>query len=246
MNLYYGDLCTKVYEQDKSVPYEKELSFYLSFVKHSNVKVLEPMCGNGRMLIPFLKQEINIEGFDISPSMLEKCIEKAKAFNLNARVYVQDITDFNKLNEFDLILIPFGSFSLLPYFLVRKSLENMKHALKPGGKFILTVMFKPESITQYPDWIELDTFILPDETITLYKKALYDDQSSVLHTTLKYVAMNKQNEQSTETMDFPVRYYEPDEFTQLLKECGFSTIQLHHIVDGYGAGHDFHAYECSI
>lgn len=246
MNQYYGELCTKVYEQDKAIPYEKELNFFLNFVNNKDTKVLEPMCGNGRMLIPFLQQGIDIEGFDISEAMLDKCMDKADKYNLHANVYVQDITAFNKPHAFDLILIPFGSFSLLPYELVNQSLTNMKQALKPGGKIVLTVMFKPDTIAQIPEWSKVDTYLLPEETITLYKKVSYNPENCVLLTTLKYVAINHRNEETTETMDFPVRYYEPEEFTLLLKQNGFTNIKLHHITDGYGAGHDFSAYECTI
>lgn len=75
--VYYGALCTEVYESDKSVAYDKELMFYLSFA-NENMKVLEPMCGNGRMLLPFMQAGIDIEGFDMSEEMLKMCKEKGK------------------------------------------------------------------------------------------------------------------------------------------------------------------------
>ena len=78
MNDYYGQLCTRVYESDKSFTNRKELEFYLSFVKDENMKVLEPMCGNGRMLIPFMQKGIDIEGFYISKEMLKACVKKLK------------------------------------------------------------------------------------------------------------------------------------------------------------------------
>lgn len=65
MNSYYGELCTKIYENDKSLAEGKELDFYLSFADRKDIHVLEPMCGNGRMLIPFMQREIQIEGFDV-------------------------------------------------------------------------------------------------------------------------------------------------------------------------------------
>ena len=52
---YYGELCTKVYESGKSIAEGEELALYLSHVTEG-MKVLEPMCGNGRMLIPFMQR----------------------------------------------------------------------------------------------------------------------------------------------------------------------------------------------
>lgn len=79
MSDYYGKLCTQIYEVDKSIADGKELDFYLSYAQNKNLKVLEPMCGNGRMLIPFMEKGIDIEGFDVSEEMLRLCSVKAKS-----------------------------------------------------------------------------------------------------------------------------------------------------------------------
>ncbi|KML31820.1 MULTISPECIES: hypothetical protein [Priestia] len=59
MDDYYGELCTRLYEVDKSVAKRKELEFYLSFVKDQNMKVLEPMCG--KILLTIIKKKSEIE-----------------------------------------------------------------------------------------------------------------------------------------------------------------------------------------
>jgi 2-polyprenyl-3-methyl-5-hydroxy-6-metoxy-1,4-benzoquinol methylase len=115
---YYGELCTRIYESNKSIAEGKELDFFLSFVKDKNMKVLEPMCGNGRMLIPFMQEGISIEGFDISDEMLKLCKEKSEKLNLNPIIFNEKIEEFKSDKKYDLIIIPFGSFSLLPDHLV--------------------------------------------------------------------------------------------------------------------------------
>ncbi|WP_341279152.1 class I SAM-dependent methyltransferase [Paenibacillus sp. FSL H8-0537] len=90
---YYGELCTKMYESDKSLADGKELDFYLSFADRKDISVLEPMCGNGRMLIPFMQRDIQIEGFDISEDMLKVCIEKGNINKLEPKVYYQKIEE---------------------------------------------------------------------------------------------------------------------------------------------------------
>jgi len=64
--------------------FPQETSAY--FVKDENMKVLEPMCGNGRMLIPFMQKGISIEGFDISEEMLKVCKAKGEKLNLKPNV----------------------------------------------------------------------------------------------------------------------------------------------------------------
>lgn len=87
-NEYYGELCTQIYEKSKTMADGKELEFFLSFVQDKKMKVLEPMCGNGRMLIPFMEKGIDIEGFDISEEMLRVCILKGRKLNLNQTFFM--------------------------------------------------------------------------------------------------------------------------------------------------------------
>ena len=82
MKEYYGELCTQIYETNKSIAGGKELEFYLSFVNDKAMKVLEPMCGNGRMLIPLLENGVDIEGFDISEEITSLCRIKGRKSNL--------------------------------------------------------------------------------------------------------------------------------------------------------------------
>ena len=110
MIAYYGELCTKMYESDKSMAEGPELSFYLSYAKGRKMKVLEPMCGNGRMLIPFIQHGVDTDGFDISEDMLKVCKEKARKLNLQLNVFQKRIEEFNSAKKNDLIMIPNGSF----------------------------------------------------------------------------------------------------------------------------------------
>ena len=48
----YGDLCTELYERLHPVAEAEELDFYLSYARPKH-RILEPLCGSGRFLIPF-------------------------------------------------------------------------------------------------------------------------------------------------------------------------------------------------
>ena len=73
---YYGSLCTEMYEiLHKEAP-QDELEFYLSYAE-KEMKILEPLCGSGRFLIPFLERGYDIKGIDLSTEMLAKLNEKA-------------------------------------------------------------------------------------------------------------------------------------------------------------------------
>lgn len=245
MTDYYGELCTKMYESGKSIAEGKELDFYLSFVKDENVKVLEPMCGNGRMLIPFMQKGISIEGFDISEEMLKVCKEKGEKLNLKPKVRYEKIEEYKSNNKYDLIIIPFGSFSLLPDALVDKSLYNLKSVLKSNGKLLLTIMLKHSGIEEIPEWVELQKKQFDDELIVTYKKVHYNEEESMLITKLKYQSVKNGVIEKTEIMDFPLRLYTIEEFENTLMSNGFNNIVVHGVKDGYGEGTFFYVIECS-
>lgn len=245
MNEYYGELCTQVYEKDKSIADGKELEFFLSFVKDKKMKVLEPMCGNGRMLLPFMEKGIDIEGFDISEEMLRVCKLKGQELNLKPNVSYGKIEEFKGDKNYDLIMIPFGSFSLLPDELVNDSLANMKTILKEDGKLLLTVMTNIGTVADIPDWIETNRHSIDNNEIVEYKKVNYDQARKMLYTKLNYQLVIDGKIVKSEIMDFPIRLYESGEFENILKSNDFDEIILHEVINGYGEGSSFHVFECS-
>ncbi|MEN0642337.1 class I SAM-dependent methyltransferase [Alkalicoccobacillus gibsonii] len=245
MSDFYGELCTKMYEKEKSLADEKELEFYLSFVKNQEMKVLEPMCGNGRLLIPFLQKGINIEGFDISEEMLKVCKEKGETLKLNPNVYKKGIEEFETEKRYDLILIPFGSFSLLPDSIVNKSLQNLKNVLTTKGKLLLTIMEKGIEIEEVLDWKETNRITFTDETIVEYKKVTFNEHTDMVETELKYQSIQNNTVQRSEIMNFPIKLYNFKEFEKTLKANGFKDIHIHEVENGYGDGSSFQVFECS-
>ncbi len=235
-----------LYEVDKSAANKKELEFYLSFVKDQDMKVLEPMCGNGRMLIPFMQNGIDIEGFDISKEMLKACVEKAERLNLKPNVWYQDIGNFKNSNKYDLIIIPFGSFSLLGDDIAVKSLQNMKAVLKDDGKILLTIIKKKSEIKELLDWTETDRVSFNKEIIVVYKKSVYDKRTSSLNTKIRYELLQGNQTQKVEIMVFPLRLYSSEEFESILYSNGFNNLTVHEVKDGYGEGVSFSVYECGI
>lgn len=49
------------------------MDFYLSYAEKGK-KILEPLCGSGRFLIPFMERGFHICGMDLSGEMLEKLL----------------------------------------------------------------------------------------------------------------------------------------------------------------------------
>ena len=166
--------------------------------------------------------------------------------NLSPNVSYGKIEEFKGDKSYDLIMIPFGSFSLLPDELVKDSLNNMKTILKEDGKLLLTVMTNTGTVEDIPDWIETNRHYLDNNEIIEYKKVYYDQASKMLNTKLKYQLVKDGQIEKSEIMDFPIRLYESGEFQNILKTNGFDEIILHEVINGYGEGSSFHVFECVI
>lgn len=110
------------------------------------MRVLEPMCGSGRILIPLAERGVHIEGFDMSESMLTACRVKLEQKGLTARVVLSDFVHFQPEGLYDFILIPAGSFSLLTdEEEARVAIVQMSTWLAPGWILLLVVETKDAS-----------------------------------------------------------------------------------------------------
>ena len=85
---------------------------------------------------------------------------------------MEKIEKFKSDKKFDLVMIPFGSFSLLPDELVKDSLSNIRTALNEGGKILLTVMTNKSPVEEISDWIETNKQYVDNDEIVEYKKII--------------------------------------------------------------------------
>ena len=132
---YYGSLCTEMYEILHPTAPEDERNFYLSYAQKGE-KILEPLCGSGRFLIPFMERGYDITGMDLSKEMLDKLKIKAP----DAKVVQASVEEYDPGEKFDYIFISSGSVSLFTDMTVCKSiLGKMRQLLKDGGRFVFAV-----------------------------------------------------------------------------------------------------------
>ena len=96
---YYGNLCTEMYEILHVEAPQDELNFYLSYAEKGK-KILEPLCGSGRFLVPFVERGLDISGIDLSNEMLQKLKQKLP----EAKVVQADIMKYSPREKFDYIL----------------------------------------------------------------------------------------------------------------------------------------------
>ena len=243
---YYGSLCTEMYEiLHKKAP-QDELSFYLSYAE-MGTKILEPLCGSGRFLIPLFKKGYDIKGIDLSTEMLSKSHEKAP----NANVFQKDILEYNPPEKYDYIFISSGSVSLFTDMdLCKKILYKMKNLLEKGGKFVFavdTIVDKCPNDTDYKTSISVKT--KEGYELILKVKNYYDENTHTQYSPSIYELYDGTKLLQQERMDFQTHLYELGEIEPYLKEIGFTKVNVYSSYDKKIAENnltEMFLYECSF
>lgn len=218
---YYGSLCTEVYEILHETAPKDELNFYLSYGK-TGMKILEPLCGSGRFLVPFLERGYDISGIDCSAEMLEKLREKAP----NAKIIQSNITEYETEERFDYIFISSGSVSLFTDISVCKTiLKKMRNLLEPGGQFVFavdTVACRCPEDVDYKVGISVKT--KEGYNLIVKGKDHYDEKTRTQFSPSVYELYDGEKLLQREPMDFQTHLYAFGEMEQYLKEIGFSSV----------------------
>lgn len=225
---YYGSLCTQMYDLDKPNAPEEALNFYLSYAFDRNISILEPMCGSGRFLIPFLERGYSIDGFDISDDMLKACMNKAKKMNLDCKVKRIKIEKFVTDKEYDLIITPDGSFGVVTdEDKVFKGLSNLYNCLKPTGKLVLEILTTALKVEPSNNWIVTNRKNREDgKTIIQSGKTEYNDENKIVKYPLRYDLVDGDAILETEYMDLYLKLYEVNDFKSILEKVGFKVLKI--------------------
>lgn len=218
---YYGSLCTEMYEILHREAPQDELGFYLSYAKKGE-KILEPLCGSGRFLVPFWQRGYEISGIDLSQEMLDKLKQKAP----DARAWQADIIEHNFAEQYDYIFISSGSVSLFTDLGVCKAiLRKLKDLLLPGGKLVFavdTVANRCEDGEEYKTSVSVKTAEGLD--LILKSKNHYDEQSQTQFSPGIYELRRGEQLLQSEPMDFQTHLYRFGEMEGYLKEIGFAKV----------------------
>ncbi len=242
---YYGSLCTEMYEiLHKDAP-QDELSFYLSYANKNDL-ILEPLCGSGRFLIPFLQKGYNVSGIDLSAEMLAKLKEK----NSDAKVCCCDILDYNTAQKYDYIFISSGSVSLFTDMeQCKKILHKIKNLLKKGGKFVFAVDTVADKCSDDNDYKVVKSVKTSEGyDLVLKCKNYFDVKSSTQYSPSIYELYDGNNLLQREKMDFQTHLYQLGEIEPYLYSIGFTKVFVYSSYDRKTAADnnsDIFLFECS-
>src|SRR5206468_5467117 len=87
-----------------------EIDYFKEYVERGQ-PALDVACGTGRLLIPYLRAGLDVDGCDVSADMLALCRDKAVREGLVPRLYQQAMHELDLPRVYKTILVC-GSFGL--------------------------------------------------------------------------------------------------------------------------------------
>jgi 2-polyprenyl-3-methyl-5-hydroxy-6-metoxy-1,4-benzoquinol methylase len=83
----------------------REAPFFLQEIARFGQPVLDVACGAGRLLLPIVRQGVDIDGVDISADMLGHCRRKAASEGFSPNLYQQLMHAFDLSRKYKTIYI---------------------------------------------------------------------------------------------------------------------------------------------
>jgi SAM-dependent methyltransferase len=219
----YSGLVADVYDLD-ALEYDDE-SFYRDLIVAGNGPALEIGSGTGRLLIPYARAGLDVEGVEPSPDMTQIGYAKADSAGVNVVVYPQYMQELDLPRRYQTIYVPMSSFQLLDDLDdAGEALKRFHDHLRPGGRLVVSLYIPVEELKLNNEWRLTHRLRRPDGSMVLISFASRANTAKqLLRSTSKYEVFGSDGVLSrTEMHPFSLRWYSAEEFAGMLEKAGFS------------------------
>lgn len=152
-----------------------EIAYYKKLIMKYGQPALDVACGTGRLLLPYLRDGLDVDGCDISSDMLSLCLEKAKREDITPRLYQQAMHELDLPRTYQTIFVC-GAFGLGGNFQQDiDALQRFYQHLEPGGILILDSYLSYEHVHEWQYWVKEKRSQLPGPWITSSKRKRASD-----------------------------------------------------------------------
>jgi len=221
----YGKLCTEFYDLDKPVAPADALAFYINQARVTGGRILEPMCGSGRFLLPMVQSGLLVEGVDSSNAMLDACQNRARDLGLEVTLYQQDLESIELPHRYTMAFVPSGSIGLVTTDAgIRRVFSGLRSSLQPNGTLLLEVTDK-EHFDDGPTEYNPRTVTCQDGSTITYQCYASRPSGAILFSGT-YLKRRGETLIETETEELLLREYDVDEIAEALISCGFRNLKL--------------------
>ena len=203
-----------------------DLPHVVALMQSAGGRVLELCCGNGRVLVPARAAGVEVDGLDLSASMLDDLRRKLAERGLTAGLVEGDMRDFALPERYALIVIAFNSFfHNLTQDDQLATLACCRRHLVPGGRLAI-VAFHPSApiLVRFGSGEPVPTTTRHGDGTLVYSDVALQDRVEQVQTVtrkLEYFDAAGKLERE-ETTSFRMRWVYKPEMELLFRVAGFA------------------------
>jgi len=222
-----------------------EIAYFQALIERFGQPALDLACGTGRLLIPFLRAGLDVDGCDISADMIRLCREKAEREGLAPRLYVQPMHELALPGKYRTIVVCGGFGIGGTRQQDQESLRRIFQHLEPGGTLLLDNYLPYEDAEDWQCWLPENRQKLPEPWPASghRKRAANGDE---LELRRRVAAMDPLDQVATQQISVELwrdgqmvqreersllnRFYFRNELLDMLAAAGFDVLQ---VLEGY-------------
>ena len=138
-----------------------EIAYVQKLIERYGQPALDVACGTGRLLLPYLRAGLDVDGCDISPDMLARCREKGARAGLSPRLYAQAMHELDLPRTYKTIFVC-GAFGLGGDRQQDEALRRFYRCAAPGGVLVLDNYLPYGNPTRWQYWVRENRRQLPE------------------------------------------------------------------------------------
>lgn len=217
-----------------------EIDYFRAHVEHAQ-PALDAGCGTGRLLVPWLRAGLDVDGCDVSVDMVGLCRERARREGYDPTLFVQALHELDPPRRYRSVVVC-GAFGLgSTRAQDEEALNRLRECLEPGGTLLLDHEVPYANTNMWPRWTKPGRDELPSawrppepEWRSAEDGSEYSLQGQVLsfdpldQSTQLVLRAQKRvgGEVAAEEHRLSLRLYFRDELLLMLERAGFESVRV--------------------
>jgi SAM-dependent methyltransferase len=139
-----------------------EIDHYRAQIERHGQPALDVACGTGRLLVPYLRAGLDVDGCDVSPDILAWCAARAEREGLRPRLYAQAMHHLDLPRRYRTVFVC-GAFGLGGNRdWDREALRRMRAHLEPDGVLVMDYEARSTGEQEWQRWADRKLASLPE------------------------------------------------------------------------------------